>query len=226
MSDDCQRFAACALEKNSGKRLFFGRLGRSKALHVAALLLLYLVLVMTTLLVFTANAAGQDREHLVAQASKVSKVPAQRSRSKPSDVDSMLRWASKISHRPIPIGVEPPALISMDTQSLAAIVCPENPEECGTLAAAYSLQTGNILYRESFDLDDSLHRSFIVHEMVHFLQHLDQKDQATETCQQIVRNEREAYQVQAAYLRRYGNMLATLGFPRRMTCQPLDGNVF
>lgn len=214
--------------KNARKWLESNGLSESKLLCVVAVLLLYSVLMMATLLAFSAAARAAERAggYPKAQVAKVTRAPTHANRPKPSDADSMLRWASKTSQRPIPVGVKPPALVAMTPESLAAAVCPENPEECTTIAAAYSLKTGRILYRASFDLDDSLHRSFIVHEMVHFLQHLEQKEQATETCRQIVRNEREAYRVQARYLRRYGNTLATLGFPRRMTCQPRGGNEF
>jgi len=215
-------------DKSASKELGLVELCQWKCLRVAALLLFYLILVTATLLVFlaTATAAGPESGFLEAQGAKVTEAPAHRSRSNASDPDSMLRWVSRISQRPIPVGVRPPAVVAMSRQSLAAVVCPASPDDCGSLAAAYSLKTGKILYRASFDLGDSLHRSFIIHEMVHFLQHLEQKEQVTDTCQQIVRNEREAYRVQAKYLRRHGNTLATLGFPRRMSCQPKGGNEF
>lgn len=135
----------------------------------------------------------------------------------------MLRWAASISRRPIPTGVEPPPLIPMKGDSLARLVCSDNPQNCSRLAASYSIKTGEIMYRASFDLRNIVHRSFVVHEMVHFLQHLRQHDKITETCHQILKNEREGYAAQAAYLRRHGSIYASQVFPLMASCDA-DGD--
>ncbi len=135
-------------------------------------------------------------------------------------VRSMLHWASAISHRPVPEGVVPPPLVPTEPASLAALVCPDNPKNCTTVVAAYSIETRNIRYRASLNFRHVLHRSFIVHEMVHFLQHLDQQSTVNKSCHQILRNEREAYGVQAAYLRRHGSIHASQVFPEMARCRP------
>lgn len=163
----------------------------------------YLILVMAALMLFSVATAAQGK----------------RSLSESDDTHRMLRSASEFSSRPIPGNGKQPVLIPMSAESLAAEVCPENPGRCSSLFAAYSLETGNIMYRASFDLKNRVYRSFIVHEMVHFLQHLEQDEQMTKTCQQVMRNEREAYKVQAEYLKQHGNAFATKGFPRRMSCK-------
>lgn len=163
----------------------------------------YPILVAVPLMLFSVAAAAQD----------------ERSLSESDDTHRMLRSASEFSSRPIPANGKQPALISMSAESLASKVCPQNPGRCSSLFAAYSLETGNIMYRASFDLKNRFYRSFIVHEMVHFLQHLEQDEQMTKTCQQVMRNEREAYRVQAGYLKQHGNGFATRGFPRRMSCK-------
>ncbi|MFK7963120.1 MAG: hypothetical protein AB8C46_04040 [Burkholderiaceae bacterium] len=140
------------------------------------------------------------------------------------DALSLLRWASSISHRPIPKGMTPPPLVPTEPALLATMVCPGNPAQCSTVVAAYSIETREIYYLASFDLSKVLHRSFIVHEMVHFLQHFDQRVTVNQSCHHILRNEREAYGVQAAYLRRHGSIHASQIFPRMASCRPLGNN--
>lgn len=138
----------------------------------------------------------------------------------PPGPESMLRWAAKISHRTLPANISPPKLVALNARAMREMVCPDRPAGCVSLAAAYSIETGVIYYRDSFSLDKLLHRSYIVHEMVHFLQHLALGDRVNESCQQIFRLEREAYGVQAAYLRRHGSIHAGQAMPRAVACQP------
>jgi len=170
------------------------------------------------------SALGDDRAEALS-GTKVSPAAKPFGRSKSINARGMLKWAASLSHRSIPDGIKPPALIATDEGVLAAMVCPGDPEACSSVAAAYSLETREIRYRASFDLHDIEDRSYIVHEMVHFLQHLDQRISVTKTCQQIFRNEREAYSVQAAYLRRHGSIHAYQVFPRMVACQPADGEM-
>ena len=132
----------------------------------------------------------------------------------------LIRWASMITRRRVPLGIVPPRLTPTPAGELAAMVCPDRPDRCRTMAATYSLETGIIHYRESFDMRRVVDRSYLVHELVHWLQHVDQGAEATRTCEMIVRNEREAYEVQAVYLRRHGSALANQLIPRSMTCKP------
>ncbi len=137
-----------------------------------------------------------------------------------SGPEGLLRWAARISHRKLPENIAPPQLIALSDRAMREMVCPDVPDGCASLAAAYSIKTGVIYYRESFSLDKLLHRSYLVHEMVHFLQHLDLGEKVNDSCRRIFRLEREAYGVQAAYLRRHGSIHAGQAMPRAVACQP------
>ncbi len=141
-----------------------------------------------------------------------------------TESEKLLRWASRISHRPMPADGEIPPLIPMSATAMGQKVCPEQPRRCASLAAAYSIRTGEIYYRASFKMDKAIERSYIVHEMVHFLQHLSYQDEITDSCRRIFRMEREAYGVQAAFLRRHGSMYAGQAMPRSVSCMPEGGN--
>lgn len=173
------------------------------------------------MVLFSTSIAAQPDGTPGFQGSKVAEPPTRRLRPKPVNAKSMLRWAAKISDRPLPVGIKLPTLIPVKKESLAAIVCPKKPQDCASVAAAYSIETGEIMYRAAFVLSDVMHRSYIVHEMVHYLQHISQRTQLTRTCHQILKNEREAYGVQAAYLRRHGSIHASQIFPRMASCQPI-----
>ncbi len=61
-----------------------------------------------------------------------------------------------------------------------------------------------ILYRNTFDFQNALDRSYIVHELVHFLQHTSKGERLNENCRVIRDNERQAYIAQSRYLSRRG----------------------
>ncbi len=83
-------------------------------------------------------------------------------------------------------------------------MCPRRPDACGRLAAAYSIESGNILFDHSLDARRQLHRSYIVHELVHSLQHRAMGARLNASCLAILNSEREAYAVQARYLQWHG----------------------
>lgn len=116
----------------------------------------------------------------------------------------LLRWAARLSRLPLPEDPELPRLVSLSPESLSRRVCPHSPGHCGSLVAAYRVTDGVILYRDTFDFHSALDRSYIVHELVHFLQHINTGDRLNENCDIIRDNERQAYIAQSRYLSRRG----------------------
>jgi hypothetical protein len=106
-----------------------------------------------------------------------------------------------------------PALHALPAADLAHRVCPERPEDCRTLVAVYDTDRVQVLYINTLDPRDETDQSFIVHELVHYLQHLRDGDKLFAGCAQVMAAETQAYDVQNRYLahfkqwRRVGEML-------------------
>ena len=70
-----------------------------------------------------------------------------------------------------------------------------------------------MLYRDTLDLRDETDQSYIVHELVHYLQHRRDGDALFADCPRVMQAEAEAYAAQNRYLahfrqwRRVGEML-------------------
>jgi hypothetical protein len=123
----------------------------------------------------------------------------------------LLQWAGRLSGLP-PTSVLP-ELLALPAADLARRVCPEHPDDCRTLVALYDTDRAQVLYVDTLDLRNETDQSFIVHELVHYLQHLRDGDKLFAGCTQIMAAETPAYDVQNRYLthfkqwRRVGEML-------------------
>lgn len=153
--------------------------------------------------------ARRERERLSQQQELArTQAPARLDRELLSD---LLRWAERLSG--VPAKAELPALQAMPAQALAAQACPERPGDCRTLVALYDTDRRRILYRDSLDMNDPIDQSFIVHELVHHLQHQRDGDALFSTCPNALAAETDAYAAQNRYLaqfkawRRVGEML-------------------
>lgn len=112
----------------------------------------------------------------------------------------LLSWAVTLSGHPTPAA--PPDVVMVPHAQLVKAAC--GGRECKVMGW---FPPGNRIY-----LDDRLQpsenllaSSVLVHEMVHYLQHLRRgRDAEPYTCAEAVAMEREAYQVQREYLLRYG----------------------
>jgi hypothetical protein len=115
----------------------------------------------------------------------------------------LIGWAVRLSERTHPPREDPPALLPLADDELAMMVCPDRPGSCRGLVAAYDTDLRRILYRASLDMRDPTDQSFIVHELVHWLQHLDRGAALEASCESMLDAEREAYEVQNRYLVRF-----------------------
>jgi hypothetical protein len=129
----------------------------------------------------------------------------------PALLNDLLQWASRLSG--MPLAPVLPAVQALSPDDLARRVCPDEPANCRTLVALYDTDRREVLYRNTLDLRDETDQSFIVHELVHYLQHLRDGDELFSSCERVLAAETAAYAVQNRYLthfkqwRRVGEML-------------------
>ena len=130
--------------------------------------------------------------------------------------EQLVAAAVEFSDRPRP-GSPLPALLALEPEAFAREVCQDPNLPCDNVFAAYDPTRVRVLYRKSLDLTKVWERSFVVHELVHWLQHqADPDTRADPSCQTYRAAEREAYTAQNRYLRhhqsgrRAGTMLAML----------------
>jgi len=121
-----------------------------------------------------------------------------------SQLLALFQWAARLTQRSLPDDLTLPVVVALTVEQINQRVCPDKPKRCRPIAAAYGIEHRDIIYRDSLDLTRLLDRSYLLHEVVHFLQHQDQRDAVNASCEQILVNEREAYRVQAAFLREHG----------------------
>lgn len=129
----------------------------------------------------------------------------------PELMQDLLQWAARLTGLPAPAGL--PALTALPAAELARRVCPDEPRHCRTLIAVYDTDRVEILYQDTLDLRDETDQSYLVHELVHHLQHRRDGDALFADCQRVMAAETEAYAAQNRYLahfrqwRRVGEML-------------------
>jgi hypothetical protein len=112
---------------------------------------------------------------------------------------TLLAWALFLTGYEDP-GMYPPVNFA-STTVLNEMICPRAPAGCGILGV---FADGEIYLNEEFDLKENAYaRSILVHEIVHWLQHLNNEygSGTYEACVAANRREVEAYGVQNAYLR-------------------------
>jgi hypothetical protein len=115
----------------------------------------------------------------------------------PELMHDLMRWASKLTKLP---PTELPTLTALPEIELARRVCPDEPRHCRTLIAVYDTDRQEVLYRDTLDLRDETDQSYIVHELIHHLQHRRDGDALFANCQQVIQAETEAYAAQNRYL--------------------------
>jgi len=123
--------------------------------------------------------------------------------------------AALSGYSPIPVDKLPPIKL-LAPPEFAAAVCPDNPRECASIAAHFD-ETGPVIRLvDTLDLEYPRGRSFLVHELVHVMQHQQRGKIGDAGCPENLRSEQEAYRVQNAYLGRtgqryrFGNRLFTM----------------
>lgn len=114
----------------------------------------------------------------------------------------LLGWASRLSGLPAPAD-ERPALQALPQPVLAQRVCGEQARDCRGLVAVYDTDRHEIAYADTLDLRDATDQSYLVHELVHYLQHRRHGKRMHLHCEAVLASEREAYAAQNRYLERF-----------------------
>ncbi len=117
----------------------------------------------------------------------------------------LVGWAAHLSGRELIDDHAVPIAIRLAPGEIQRHVCPERPSTCTRVAAAYNIGRREIIYHHALDPRSLIDRSYLVHELVHSLQHREFGAKINTSCQTILDNEREAYKVQALYLRIHGS---------------------
>lgn len=132
----------------------------------------------------------------------------------PSLIAFLLAAAIRITGLPALAPEELPVFMALPGNEIQHQVCPEDPSNCRGVAAYFDSLRYRILYRDSLDLEDPVDHSFLLHEMVHVLQHRQMGNAMYADCHAMLHTEAQAYRAQNAYLRlqgqfmRVGNVLA------------------
>jgi hypothetical protein len=144
----------------------------------------------------------------------------------PELYDDLIGWAEKLSGRAAPPEAVRPAVRRLDAAGISRQVCPTTPRSCQGLVGVYGSHDRTILLRDDLDLRDPTDQSFLVHELVHWLQHLADGDSLDASCRRVMSHESEAYRVQNQYLarfrqwRRVGEMLRFMHCPEDSAGEP------
>jgi hypothetical protein len=127
---------------------------------------------------------------------------------------SLMIAASRLSGLPAIPAEQMSVVKSISQDEIIAMQCPEIPEECSTMVAFYDMEKNTIFLKNTLDLDTTIGQSFLLHEMVHVLQHKAFGKDIFDDCDNTVRSERLAYAVQNKFLinnglfDRFGDSLA------------------
>jgi len=123
-----------------------------------------------------------------------------------NEMQILLGWASHFSGRPLAPTAEIPVTSALSAEVLARTVCPEDLARCRRVVAAYDAEHRRIVHLDTLDIHDPVDRSFLVHELVHYLQHLQRGDAfLIASCSASLASEREAYRAQDRYLAHVGH---------------------
>ncbi|MBK7664847.1 MAG: DUF4157 domain-containing protein [Sterolibacteriaceae bacterium] len=120
-----------------------------------------------------------------------------------------------------------PPIVRMSAAEMRRAVCDHGQNSCADMAAVFDTDGGRILLRDDLDLDSAADNSFLVHELVHVLQHRQRGGRIFAGCHETLRTEREAYAVQNRYLKREGQFLRFgegLAFMRCADVQPASSS--
>lgn len=136
-------------------------------------------------------------------------------------LQTLLDWLS--THLQQPKAQRLPRLEILDRSGLAARLCPGAAADCEGIMAAYDAPTDTVILRDFLDMRRAPDRSFLVHELIHVLQHQRQGQGFQARCSDVVNSEREAYQVQNRYLAAHGQLQRVGQMIGQMSCPREDG---
>ena len=115
---------------------------------------------------------------------------------------------------------ELPPIVQLPPAQLEVQACASMSDGCPNLVAMYDHVGKRILLRDDLDLNNSADNSFLVHELVHVLEHRVKRARFQSNCIETLRSERQAYRVQNAYLREQGKLERHGYMLSQMACAP------
>ncbi|KRB70564.1 hypothetical protein [Noviherbaspirillum sp. Root189] len=113
-----------------------------------------------------------------------------------------------------------PPIDVIDTGAFLKAVCPQKPARCVPMMAAFDTQHYRIVIRDSLNMDDPSHNSFLVHEMVHVLQYKRDGSTRFMSCEAVIESERQAFNAQNLYMESNGLLQREGSMLRYMKCPP------
>lgn len=134
----------------------------------------------------------------------------------------LLAAAISLSGLPPVAPADLPPLFSVTSTELSQTICPDQPQQCQTIAAIFDTERYRILILSKLDLNDPEDNSFLLHELVHVLQFKQNGEAGFSSCQAIIDSERAAYRVQNQYLAARGLFSQQGMMTRYMHCPPPD----
>lgn len=118
----------------------------------------------------------------------------------------LLMAAVRITGLPAVPVEELPLFVPLSSQELQRQVCPDAGNGCRGIVAYFDTLHYRILYSDSLDLDEPLDHSYLLHEIVHVLQHRQFGNAMYADCHALLQTEGQAYRAQNIYLRAAGQM--------------------
>lgn len=145
---------------------------------------------------------------VLAQPSRQAEPEFTRPISFEAEVLPLLAEAVRLSGLPpLARGAEP-QVWSVTTAQLRAMVCADDEGvQCNGMQAAFDTDNNRILVLEWGRQRGPEWESFVVHELVHALQHARYGDAIYASCEAARATEQQAYEVQDAYLRKRSALL-------------------
>ena len=135
----------------------------------------------------------------------------------------LLAAAIRYSSLPAIDPADLPPIEQVSAAALAEKVCPDEPGRCTAMAALFDAEDYRIYLRDSLDLSDPMDNGFIVHELVHVLQHRKYGHDYFDDCRRRIDSERQAYFVQNNYLGEQGIDWREGFLVNFMKCPPEEG---
>lgn len=109
----------------------------------------------------------------------------------------------------------------MTTAQLGMQVCPYVMTKCDGIVSAYNHEDYVVIYLDTLNVEDVVDSSFLVHELVHVLQHHAHIVPKPLTCEALKRMEIQAYSAQNAYLKHMGSSLRYGRTAESTTCESM-----
>ena len=135
-------------------------------------------------------------------------------------LSTLLAAAIQYSGLPaIPVDAMPPVTL-LSKSDFMSTVCPENPDRCASMVAAFDTLRYRIVIHDDINLNSVAGKSFLLHELVHVLQYKKDGVERFTSCEAVLDSEREAFAAQNRYLEANDVIWRAGTHLRYMRCPP------